>query len=147
MTDSTTGINASASCSLHSSIISRSCCRAGVSRCCSGALLLRVKNGSGINTEGTDQRVEHLHLGICLVVLNIHHGSHIDIRHVCYLKLGQTAPITCALHRIPQWIGEVMWNTVPPMHMVQTGQKTGCMALRQPTGLWNKILPQLAISR
>ncbi len=40
-----------------------------------------------------------------------------------------------------------MWNTVPPMHMVQTGQKTGCMALRQPTGLWNKILPQLAISR
>lgn len=33
MTDSTTGINASASRSLHSSIISRSCCRAGVSRC------------------------------------------------------------------------------------------------------------------
>ena len=46
-------------------------------------------------------------------LLNIHHGSHIDIRHVCYLKLGQTAPITCALHRISQWIGEVIHCSSP----------------------------------
>ena len=86
-TDSITGISASASCSLHSSTIKRSCWSAGDSRCSSGVKMV-LASIRRARTKG-------------------------NISHVCYLKLCQTALITCTLHRISQWIGEVIHRNSP----------------------------------
>ena len=107
-TDSITGTSASASCSLHSPINSRSCWSAGASRCNSGLKTVRASIRSA-----RSGGVQHVHFGIGLVVLYIHHRPHIDFGHIGYLILRQAALIAGVFYRITQRTGKIIHRNSP----------------------------------